>query len=103
MFTVVFIKYIFDTDSPDPKSRFAVFERQEQLPFPPSVGLEFRWITDGPYRIVSCTWHFDYSRFWCKLEDEFPDNVSLDGLNFEELLERAQSSGWPLVKVYDPE
>ena len=103
MFTVAFIRYIFDADGPNSKARFAVFERELELPFAPTVGQEIRWVGDGPFKVASCTWHFDYSRFWCKLEDEFPDNVSWDAFSFDELVERAKSSGWPLIEIFEPE
>ena len=101
MFNVVFIKQIFDAEEASPDVRFAVLQRKEQLPFAPVPGHAFFWNTDRAQKLVSVTWDFSGSNFSCNVEDEFPDNYSPDGFDFEELVENAQSNGWTLVRVYE--
>lgn len=100
MFSVVFVKQIFDAEEPLSDIRFAVLQRKETLAFAPCPGHEFFWATERPQKLVSVTWNFSESNFSCKVEDAFLDSVNIDGLDFDELVEDAQSCGWTLVEEF---
>jgi hypothetical protein len=96
MFRVVFVKQVFD--SPKDGSRFAVLQREGQLPFPPSRGQEFFWLGSfGPEEAVSVTWNFEGDYFSCRVKNEVVDEAGFDDLDFDEAIEQAQINGWILV------
>jgi len=101
MFKTIFVKQIFDAQEARTDARFAVFQREEQLPFSPCPGHEFFWGMERAQKVLAVTWNFEKSYFSCKVENEFPDNFSIDGFDFDELVEEAQVSGWELIKVYE--
>ena len=101
MFKVTFVKTIFDAQEPSSNVRFVALSREEQVPFAPTIGQEFFWATERAQKVLAVTWNFADSSFTCKVEDEFPDELNLDGLDFDELLEDAPSRGWRIVRVFE--
>lgn len=101
MFNVNFVLSIYDAEEASSEVRFAVLQRHESLPFSPVVGHAISWPLDPNRKLTSVTWNVQASAFTCKVEDDFPDNTSLDGMDFEELIEHAQSAGWQLVRIFD--
>ena len=102
MYKTIFIKQIFNAREPGPRAEFAVFRRQEVLPFAPCAGHEFFWGDGAPQKIRAATWNVAESYFSCTVEDIFVDPYSIDGPDFEELVEDTKNSGWALVRVFDP-
>lgn len=101
MFKVTFIKLIYDAQTVDPEARFAAMSRALAMPFAPAMGLRIFWGLELPQCITEVTWNVGESSFSCKVPDEFPDRLSVDGMNFDELLDNSKANGWTLVKVYD--
>ncbi|WP_349278728.1 hypothetical protein [Polaromonas hydrogenivorans] len=102
MFKVTIIKNIWDSQSPVDSARFAALERRQELPFAPYPGLELFWGLERPHRVVNVRWEIQNTIFVCKVEDEFPNELDVDGLDFDELVEAAQLNDWALLKVYEP-
>ena len=101
-FKTLFIKQIFNAEEASADAQFAILQREELLPFAPSLGQEFFWAYEHPQKLVSVIWHFGDSHFSCKVEDEFTDELGIDSFDFDELVENAKVGGWTLVKVYEP-
>ncbi|WP_218243251.1 hypothetical protein [Comamonas fluminis] len=101
MFEVTFVLNIFDAEVARSDVRFAVLQRQSTLPFVPVVGHSISWERDPSRKLTSVTWNVHESVFICKVADEFPDNISLDGMDFEELVEHTQSRGWELIRIFE--
>ena len=100
MFKSIFVKQIFNSQEASDDVEFAVLNREEQLPFAPCPGHEFFWGCGKTQKIVTAIWHIEDSYFSCGLEDEFPDEIHIDGCDFNELVSTAQEDGWSLVKIY---
>jgi hypothetical protein len=97
MYKVVFFKSIWDGETPETARNFAVFRREETLPFAPSVGVEFFWGRGFPNSPKSVRWEFDESLFVCTMPDEFPHEIELDEYDYRWLIENAALDGWTLV------
>ena len=100
MFKVVFVKQIFNAKEPCPSAQFAVFRRDETLPFAPSPGHEFFWGHGQPQKLASVTFNVLDSTFSCRVEDAFADPFSIEGMDFDDLVEEAKQGGWVLVRVF---
>lgn len=100
MYKVAFVKYVLDSDRDDTKARFAVLQREEELPFPPYPGLEMQWPMIRPQKVVSCTWSTEHGRFTCKVEDEYTVNLDIDAPDFDEAVEQAEDEGWTVPSIY---
>jgi hypothetical protein len=103
MYKTTFVKRVIDADEPDELARYAVFKREEMLPFVPSSGQEFFWATERSQRLTTVTWNFIEKNFTCKVEDEFVNSVDIDSFDFDELVEQIPTWGWSLVGIYEAE
>lgn len=101
MFKTVFIKQIFNSAGPKPDAQFAVLRRDETLPFAPSPGQEIFWPDGRPLKLAAVTWNIAESSFSCRVEDDYCDPFSIDGIDFDELVEETRQSGWKLVKIFE--
>lgn len=101
MFKVRFVLTAYDADEPTSNARFAAFVREEVLPFSPHVGQSIRWPGDRDRKLMAVTWVVDDALFSCTVDDVFTDNLSLDGMDFDELVEYTEGNGWKLIRVYE--
>ena len=97
MFKVVFYKTIWDGQTPETSKTMAMLQREETLPFPPSLEVQMFWSIESPQAPTSVRWDVADQRFACAMRDEFPHEIGVDEYDFEWLLEHAENSGWKLV------
>lgn len=97
MFNVVFYKAIWDGLTPETSKTMALVQREEILPFPPSLGIQMFWGRDKPQAPASVRWDVSDQKFLCAMQDEFPHEIDLDEYDFEWLLANAEISGWKLI------
>ncbi|MEC5159581.1 MULTISPECIES: hypothetical protein [unclassified Janthinobacterium] len=96
MFAIRFTKTVWDSASHQQASEMAILVRDDELPCPPSVSVEYFWPLLMPERPKAVRWDFDQRRFDCAMPDEHQGD-GIDDYDFDELLEHLISGGWKLV------
>ena len=96
MFKVIFCKSIWDGDTPESSTTFALLRREETLPFAPGPGMEISW-QGVPQAIVAVRWEPAESRFVCNMKDDCRHYIDVDTYDFEWLLRFAIDNGWSVV------
>jgi len=96
MFNVEFCKTIWDGESPESSTKFAMLHRSETLPFAPTPGVEIMWGV-VPEAIRTVRWQPARVCFVCNMKDEFPYEIGSYTYDFAWLLDHAISTGWTVV------
>lgn len=99
MFKVIFWKTILNGDNWDLSTKFATFQRIEDLPFAPSPLIQFSWplglLPEAP---VSVSWNSLDQQFTCTMPEEFPHIFQNCTYDYQWLVEHAKQCGWKLIK-----
>lgn len=96
MFKAIFCKSIWDGDSPESSTMFALLQREEKLPFSPTPGVEISW-GGVPQALIKVRWEVAESHFVCNMKDECRHAIGADDYDFDWLLKPAIDNGWSLV------
>lgn len=97
MFKTIFCKSIWDGESPELSKSFVLLQREENLPFAPTPGIEIFWGHEMPQAPVRVRWEVSGNMFVCNMRDEFPHEIGVDEYDFDWLVTDAVESGWTLI------
>jgi len=99
MFKTIFCKLIWDGENPKSSKYFAILQREEDLPFAPTPGVEIFWGDEMPQALVRVRWEVSKNSFVCHMEDEFPyeNEEDIYDYDFDWLVTRAVDVGWTLI------
>ena len=97
MFKTIFCKSIWDGESPESSKSLALLQREENLPFAPTPGVEIFWDREIPQAPVRVRWEISNNMFVCNMRDVFPHEIGADEYDFDWLVTDAVHSGWTLI------
>jgi hypothetical protein len=99
MYKVIFTKTIWNGADAEASTKFALFQREETLPFIPATDLEFYWTTGRSEAPVRVRWEVAEERFVCTMPDEFHHERGGYTYDFDWLTNRAKADGWHHVST----
>lgn len=93
MFKVILIKHVWNSDSPETSTKWALFSRIVELPFVPIPGLGVQLPMQRVWRLRSADWDVEEQLFRCCADDQY-----MEGIDdyFEDWLEELREAGWKL-------